>query len=43
MVTVRVHVTYNTISDRYVSEATQKMDCVGIVIQNGESNDKLEN
>ncbi len=43
VVTVRVHVTYKTIRDRNVSIATQKIDRVGIVIQYGESNDKLEN
>ncbi len=37
------HVTHNTISDRYVSVATQKLDHVGVVIQYGESNDKLGN
>ncbi len=37
------HVTHNTIRDRNVSIATQKMDCVGIVIQCKECDDKLEN
>ncbi len=37
------HETYNTIRDRNVSVATQKPDRVGVVIQNGESNDKLGN
>ncbi len=41
--TKRVHETHNTIRDRNVSIATQKPDRVGVVIQYGESNDKLEN
>ncbi len=37
------HVTYNTIKDRNVSVATQKIERIGVVIQYGESDDKPGN
>ncbi len=37
------HITHDTIRDRNVSVATQKIECIDITIQYGESNDKLGN